>query len=98
MIVIAIGREITIPQNPAITPPANTAKMLTNAGNWLVFPYTFGPMMYPSIFGHTMHTIIVNINNLGLITAAIMTAKILTSNPPKSGIMVVTAASILNTR
>ena len=41
---------------------------------------------------------IVKINNLGLITAAIMTAKILTNSPPKYGIRVVTAASILNTR
>ena len=43
-----------------------------------------------------MHTKIVNINNLVLTTDAIITAKMFTSNPPKYGTIVVTAAKILN--
>ena len=39
---MAIGREITIPQNPANMPPANTAKILTNGCSLFVFPYTLG--------------------------------------------------------
>ena len=49
-------------------------------------------------FVHIIQTNIVSINNLGLTTAAIIMAKIFTSNPPKYGIIVVTAANILNTK
>ena len=52
-----IGRDTTIPQNPPNIPPANTANIFTRAGNWLVLPYTLGPIIYPSIAGHTIHTI-----------------------------------------
>ena len=71
---MAIGRDITIPQNPPSIPPANTAKIFINGCNWFVFPYTFGPIMYPSIFGQIKHTITVKINNFVFITEAITRA------------------------
>ena len=61
---MAIGREITIPQNPANMPPANTAKILTKGCNLFVFPYTLGLIIYPSILGQIKHTINVKINKL----------------------------------
>ena len=57
--IIATGSDTTIPQNPPKIPPANTAKIFTNAGNWFVLPYTLGPIIYPAILGHIMQTKIV---------------------------------------
>ena len=82
IIMIATGKEITIPQKPAKIPPAKTAKILTSAGNWLVLPQTLGAMIQPSIFGQIKQTIMVKINNLVLTTDAMITAKILTNRPP----------------
>ena len=38
IIIIAIGRDTTIPQKPPNIPPAKTAKIFTNGCNLLVFP------------------------------------------------------------
>ena len=81
--IIATGSDTTIPQNPPKIPPANTAKIFTNAGNWFVLPYTLGPIIYPSILGHIMQTKIVKINSLVLTTEAIITANIFTIKAPK---------------
>ena len=84
---IATGKEITIPQNPAIIPPAETLNMTTKGCNELVFPYTLGPITLASIIEHTPHTKAVNKNILVPITEDTSNESIATSNPPKYGII-----------
>ncbi len=84
---MAIGNDKTIPQNPAIMPPADTANITTSGCKELVFPYTLGPITLPSITGHIMHIIAVKRNNLVLITEETSSDKTATINPPNQGII-----------
>ena len=84
---MATGKDRTIPQKPAIIPPAETEKITSNGCKELVLPYTLGPITLPSRIGHTMQMTTVNKNNLVLITDEINSDKIATMKPPNHGII-----------
>ena len=84
---IATGSEITIPQNPAIIPPADTLNIIINGCNELVLPYTLGPITFPSNIGHIMHIMAVKMNNLVLIIDDTNNDKTATIKPPNHGII-----------
>ena len=85
--IIATGNDKTIPQNPAIIPPADTAKITNNGCNLFVLPYTFGPITFPSKIGHIIHINTVNKNNLVLITDDTNKEITATIKPPNHGII-----------
>ena len=93
---MATGSEITIPQKPAIIPPADTLNITINGCNEFVLPYTFGPITFPSIIEPIPQTSAVRINNLVLITEDTSNEMMATNNPPKYGIMADTPDSIPN--
>ena len=84
---MATGSERTIPQKPAIIPPAETANITNNGCNELVFPYTFGPMTLPSKVGHITQIIAVKINIFVLITEDTNKDITATKKPPNQGII-----------
>ena len=84
---IATGSDNTIPQNPAITPPADTANITSNGCNEFVLPYTLGPITLPSKIGHIMHISTVSKNILVLITEDTNNDITATKKPPNQGIM-----------
>ena len=83
---MAIGRDKTMPQNPAITPPADTAKITSKGCNELVLPYTLGPITLPSSIGQITQIKTVNKNILTLITDDTKSEITATKNPPNHGI------------
>ena len=84
---MAIGSDITIPQNPAIIPPAVTLNITINGWIELVLPYTLGPIKLPSNIGHTIHIITVRANNFALITEETNKDSTATMKPPNHGII-----------
>ena len=59
------------------------SNIVASAGILLLFPYTFGDIIYPSMFGHMNATISVSINSFGDTKNAVMHATILANIPPK---------------
>ena len=84
---IATGSDKTIPQKPAMAPPADTANMTKRGCKELVLPYTLGPITLPSRIGHIIHIIIVNKSILVLITDDTNKEITATKKPPNQGIM-----------
>ena len=76
-----------IPQNPAIMPPAETAKITNNGWSALVLPYTFGPMTLPSRIGQIIQISTVSKNIFVLITDETNNERTATMKPPNHGIM-----------
>ena len=84
---MATGIERTIPQKPAIIPPAETANIISIGLRELVFPYTLGLITLPSIIGQIIHISAVNKNILVLITDDTSDEMTATMKPPNHGII-----------
>ena len=84
---MATGNDITMPQKPAIMPPADTANITSNGCNEFVLPYTLGPITLPSSIGHIIHMATVNKNIFVLITDDTNSERTATIKPPNHGMM-----------